>query len=100
MPFGYYNDMRTKTVAVNKKAAELVRQCFELYARGDKTCGDITGFFANGVATRGRSKTKNGPSRQVANAGTKQKLNICLKISFTMDTFATLARCTRASIRP
>ena len=61
VPFGYYNDMRTKTVAVNKKAAELVRQCFELYARGDKTCGDKAGFFANGMATKGRRKTKNGP---------------------------------------
>ena len=62
VPFGYYNDVRTKTVAVNKKAAELVRQCFELYARGDKTCGDIADFlFANGVATKGRRKTKNDP---------------------------------------
>ncbi|GEM_PF-4552138 len=45
VPFGYYNDMRAKTVAVNKKAGELVRQCFELCARGDKTCGDIAGFL-------------------------------------------------------
>ena len=62
VPFGYYNDVRTKTVAINKKTAELVRQCFELYARGDKTCGDIADFlFANGVATKGRRKTKNDP---------------------------------------
>ena len=62
VPFGYYNDVRTKTVAKNKKTAPLVRQCFELYAKGDKTCGDIADFlFANGVATKGRRKTKNEP---------------------------------------
>ncbi|QQS22101.1 recombinase family protein [Candidatus Saccharibacteria bacterium] len=62
VPFGYYNDVRTKTVARNKKTAPLVRRCFELYAKGDKTCGDIADFlFANGVATKGRRKTKNDP---------------------------------------
>ncbi len=62
VPFGYYNDVRTKTVAKNKKTAPLVRQCFELYAKGDKTCGDIADFlFTSGVATKGRRKTKNDP---------------------------------------
>lgn len=62
VPFGYLNDVRTKTVVVHKKFAPIVRQCFEMYATGDKTCGDIAGFlFANGVATKGRRKTKNDP---------------------------------------
>jgi site-specific DNA recombinase len=62
VPFGYLNDVRTKTVVVNKKTAPIVRQCFEMYAKGDKTCGDIADFlFTNGVATKGRRKTKNDP---------------------------------------
>ncbi len=49
-------------MAKNKKTAPLVRQCFELYAKGDKTCGDIADFlFTNNVATKGRRKTKNDP---------------------------------------
>ena len=62
VPFGYINDVRTKTVAVNKKTAPLVRQCFEMYAKGDKSCGNIADFlFLSGVATKGRRKTKNDP---------------------------------------
>ena len=62
VPFGYLNDVRTKTVVVNKKTAPIVRQCFEMYAKGDKTCGDIADLlFAGGVATKGRRKTKNDP---------------------------------------
>ncbi len=62
VPFGYLNDVRTKTVVANRKTAPIVRQCFEMYAKGNKTCGDIADFlFASGVATKGRRKTKNDP---------------------------------------
>ncbi len=62
VPFGYNNDVRTKTVAIDKKTAPLVRQCFEMYAGGNKTCGDIADFlFAKGVATKGRRRTRNDP---------------------------------------
>lgn len=62
VPFGYLNDVRAKIVVVNKKTAPIVRQCFDMYAKGDKTCGDIADFlFANGVLTKGRRKTKNDP---------------------------------------
>ena len=45
-PLGYINDIRTKTVAVDKRHAPLVVEAFELYARGDKRLQDITDFFA------------------------------------------------------
>jgi len=61
-PFGYKNDIRTKTILQDRKNAEIVKQCFNLYANGDKTCGEIADFlFACGVATKGRRKTKNDP---------------------------------------
>ena len=61
-PVGYVNDIRTKTVMVDKKLAPIVRQAFELYVRGNKTLDDIAAFlFANGIRTRGRRKTKADP---------------------------------------
>ena len=35
-PLGYYNDMRSKTIKIDRKTAPIVHQAFELYARGDK----------------------------------------------------------------
>lgn len=53
-PFGYLNDVRTKTIIVDKRYSKLVKKMFELYARGDKTMADIAGFLKeNGVITRG-----------------------------------------------
>ena len=61
-PVGYINDVRTKTIWVDKKLAEIVRQAFELYATGTKTLDDIAAFlYANGVKTRGRRKVKDAP---------------------------------------
>ena len=43
-PFGYLNDVRTKTIIIDKTYSVLVKQAFELYARGDKKMADISVF--------------------------------------------------------
>ncbi len=51
-PIGYYNDLRTKTAKVDKKTAPIVREAFELYARGDKRLDEIADFmYAKGIQT-------------------------------------------------
>ncbi len=61
-PVGYYNHIKTKTIMVDKKLAEIVRRAFELYATGTKTLDDIAAFlYANGIRTRGRRKKKGDP---------------------------------------
>ena len=58
-PVGYVNDIKTKTILVDKKLADVVRQAFELYACSNKTLDDIATFlFVNDIKTRGRRKTK------------------------------------------
>ncbi|HMS31860.1 MAG TPA: recombinase family protein [Candidatus Saccharibacteria bacterium] len=52
-PIGYYNDMRTKTAKIDKKTAPIVKQAFELYAKGDKRLDEIADFmYANGIQTK------------------------------------------------
>ncbi len=52
-PIGYYNDMRTKTAKVDKKAAPTIKQAFELYARGDKRLDEIADFlYQSGIHTK------------------------------------------------
>ena len=61
-PVGYLNDLKTRTIYVDKKTAPIVRQAFELYATGTKTLDDIAAFlYAKGIRTRGRRKTKHDP---------------------------------------
>ncbi len=45
-PLGYINDLRTKTVVVDKHQAKIVRQAFELYAQGNSRLEDISSFLA------------------------------------------------------
>ena len=53
-PFGYLNDTRIKTIIIDKRYAPLVKQMFELYARGDQTMADIADFLKeNGAITSG-----------------------------------------------
>ncbi len=53
-PFGYLNDVRTKTIIIDKTYSVLVKQAFELYARGDKKMADISVFLKeNGAITKG-----------------------------------------------
>ena len=66
-PLGYYNDLRTKTIKIDRKTAPIVREAFELYARGDKRLDEIADFlYANGIQTkqgmiRGKKTTGSKP---------------------------------------
>ncbi len=42
---GYINDVRLKKVVADKKRKDIVREAFELYAKGDSRLGDISSFF-------------------------------------------------------
>lgn len=58
-PIGYINDIRAKTIAVDKKKATVIIQAFELYAQGNSTFSDISLFFADhGIKTRGNQLFK------------------------------------------
>ncbi len=58
-PFGYINDVRTKTVIVDKANAPLVVEALERYAKGDQRLQDIADFlFAKGVKTKGNIPLK------------------------------------------
>lgn len=58
-PLGYINDLRIKSIVVDKRRSPLVKQAFELYAKGDQRLEDITDFFAkNGIKTRGDKPLK------------------------------------------
>ena len=64
-PVGYVNDVRTKTICVDKSRAGVVRRAFELYASGTQTLDDIAAYlYANGVMTRGRRKVKGAPKSE------------------------------------
>ena len=53
-PLGYINDVRSKTVVVDKRTAPLVLQVFELYKQGDQRLRDIADFLASkGIKTNG-----------------------------------------------
>jgi DNA invertase Pin-like site-specific DNA recombinase len=58
-PLGYINDLRTKGIVVDKRRSPLVKQAFELYAKGDQRLEDIADFFAkNGIKTSGNKPLK------------------------------------------
>ena len=45
-PIGYINDVRTKTIIVDKKRASIIRKAFELYAQNGSRLEDISNFLA------------------------------------------------------
>ena len=58
-PFGYLNDVRTKTVVPDKNKAKFVKQAFELYSKGNSRLEDISNFLAQqGILTRGGKSFK------------------------------------------
>jgi site-specific DNA recombinase len=62
-PFGYINDVRTKTVIVDKRRAPIIVEAFELYVKGTSRLEDIAIFLASkGVVT---SSGKQFPKDQV-----------------------------------
>jgi len=53
-PIGYINDSRNKTIIVDKKKAKIIKEVFELYAKGDSRLEDISDFLAQrGILSRG-----------------------------------------------
>ncbi len=53
-PLGYINDVRTKTIVVDKRRAPLIVKALELYTAGDKRLRDIADFLASkNVKTNG-----------------------------------------------
>ncbi|HOX30258.1 MAG TPA: recombinase family protein [Candidatus Pacearchaeota archaeon] len=51
-PLGYMNDKRTKTIALDRKQARVIKQAFELYAQNESRLEDISLFLAkNGIKT-------------------------------------------------
>ncbi|MCA9355308.1 recombinase family protein, partial [Candidatus Kaiserbacteria bacterium] len=61
-PVGYINDVRTKTITVDKKRSKIIKQVFQEYVKGNMRLEDVADFLAHsGVTTRtGKriSKTK------------------------------------------
>jgi len=45
-PIGYINDVRTKTIIVDKKRASIICKAFELYAQNGSRLEDISNFLA------------------------------------------------------
>ena len=53
-PVGYLNDSRTKTIVINRKRSVIIREAFELYAKGNSRLEDIATFLAKqGMVTTG-----------------------------------------------
>ncbi|MDP2676955.1 MAG: recombinase family protein [bacterium] len=49
-PVGYLNDVRAKTIVVDRKKSKTIRAAFELYAQGNSRLEDISQYlFENGV---------------------------------------------------
>ena len=58
-PLGYINDVRTKTVIVDKRRSPFVIEAFELYAKDKSRLQDIADFlFSRGVKTKGNKPLK------------------------------------------
>ncbi|MGB4967747.1 MAG: recombinase family protein, partial [Candidatus Saccharimonadales bacterium] len=54
-PIGYINDVRTKTIIVDKRRSPLVIEAYELYAEGNKKLQDIADFLkSKGIMTKGK----------------------------------------------
>ncbi len=68
-PIGYINDVRSKTVIVNKRLAPVVLAAFELYAQGNQTLENVAVFMkSKGIATKsGKQLTKDQIKRILAN---------------------------------
>ena len=56
-PIGYLNDVRTKTIVVNRKQAKIIRLAFEKYVKGGQRLEDIANFLAkSGILTWNRKR--------------------------------------------
>ncbi len=68
-PVGYINDVRTKTVVVDKRRSPFVIEAFALYATGDQRLEDIASFLASkGILTKsGKQFPKDKIKRMLTN---------------------------------
>ena len=68
-PVGYINDVRSKTVIVNKRLAPVVLAAFELYAQGNQTLESVAVFMkSKGITTKsGKQLTKDQIKRILTN---------------------------------
>ena len=52
-PVGYINDVRTKSIIVDKRRSPIVLSAFELYAKGNQRLEDIANYlFEHGIKTK------------------------------------------------
>ncbi len=52
-PLGYLNDVRNKSIVIDRKRAPIIRKSFEMYSEGIHRAEDIANFlFKNGIKTR------------------------------------------------
>ena len=53
-PIGYINDVRTKSIVVDRKKAKVIKTAFEYYAAGNARLKDVSDFLAQrGIMSRG-----------------------------------------------
>ncbi len=53
-PIGYINDVRMKSIVVDRKKAKIIREMFEFYATGNARLEDVSDFLAkHGIHSRG-----------------------------------------------
>ena len=53
-PIGYINDVRTKSIVVDRKKAKVIKAAFEFYAKGNARLEDVSDFLAQrGIFSRG-----------------------------------------------
>ena len=45
-PIGYLNDIRSKTVVINKKIGPIIKEAFEYYCNGNVLMGEVSDFLA------------------------------------------------------
>ena len=58
-PVGYINDVRSKSIVLDKKKSVVIRRAFELYAQNNSRLEDISSFLAqHGITTSGGKPLK------------------------------------------
>ena len=58
-PVSYINDVRTKSIVVDKRKSVIIRRTFELYAQNNSRLEDISNFLAqNGIFSSGGKRIK------------------------------------------
>jgi site-specific DNA recombinase len=68
-PVGYLNDSRNKTVIIDRKRGNVIRQAFELYAQNNSRLEDIANFLAehNIISRKGKHLKKDRISYILSN---------------------------------